>query len=257
MSAHRHIAAPLLVSPSARDRIPIALKILIIEDEPAIAANIWNFLEPRGCVVDHVADGNNGLKRAMEGGFDVVVLDLGVPGLGGDDLCRRLRETGRAVPVLMLTGRDSLVDRLRGFEHGADDYLIKPFALRELEVRIRALHRRRTPLPEASLQLGELSYLPRSMLAERDGRSIALHVAQGRILSLLMRESPSVIRREVLAFLLWGEEGGSFAALHSHICALRALIDRPFGSEILQTVHGVGYRLISPRPGAAKRRPMD
>ncbi|MFZ1839440.1 MAG: response regulator transcription factor [Dokdonella sp.] len=225
----------------------VALKVLIIEDEHDIAANIWDFLERRGCVVDHVANGERGLERAMAAPFDVIILDLGLPGLDGLDLCRRLREARRSVPVLMLTARDTLVDCLRGFEHGADDYLVKPFAMRELEVRIRALHRRQMPLLDARLQLGDLSYSPRSMLAERDGRSIALTVAQGRILAVLMRESPSVIRREALAFLLWGEEGGSFAALHTHVCALRALIDRPFGSELLQTVHGVGYRLVADR----------
>lgn len=177
----------------------------------------------------------------------MIILDLGLPGLDGLELCQRLRDAGQGVPVLMLTARDTLADCLRGFEHGTDDYLVKPFAMRELEVRIRALHRRRLPLLDASLHVGNLSYSPRSMLAERDGQSIALTMAQGRILSLLMRDSPNVIRREDLSFRLWGEEGGSFAALHTHVCALRALIDRPFNDELLQTVHGIGYRLIANR----------
>ncbi len=247
MSAHRHISTPLHPPLGTGGWANVALKILIIEDERDIAANIWDFLERRGYVVDHAADGAHGLIRAMQGGFDVIILDLGLPGLDGLELCQRLRDAGQGVQVLMLTARDTLADCLRGFEHGADDYLVKPFAMRELEVRIRALHRRRLPLLDASLHVGDLSYSPRSMLAEREGQSIALTVAQGRILSLLMRESPSVIRREQLAFLLWGEEGGSFAALHTHVCALRALIDRPFEDELVQTVHGIGYRLIANR----------
>lgn len=220
-----------------------ALKVLIVEDERDIAANIWDFLERRGYVVDHVIDGEQGLNRAVNGGFDVIVLDLGLPRLDGLELCRRLRDAGSGVPVLMLTARDTLDDCLSGFEHGADDYMVKPFAMRELEVRIRALYRRGAPLGDSLLQTGCLTYSPKSMLAERDGRSIPLTVAQGRILSLLMRESPNVIRREALMHALWGEEGGTFAALHTHVSALRALIDRPFDTAMLQTVHGIGYRL--------------
>ncbi len=219
------------------------LKVLLVEDEQDIATNIWDFLERRGCVVDHAADGSQGLMRAIEGEFDVIVLDLGLPRLDGLTLCRRLRAAGRSMPVLMLTARDTLEDSLSGFAHGTDDYLVKPFAMRELEVRIRALHRRRQPAPGATLRVEDLSYSLRSMLAERAGRSIALTVTHGHILSVLMRESPSVVRREALMRKLWGEEGGSFAALHTHVCALRSLIDRPFDTALLHTVHGVGYRL--------------
>jgi DNA-binding response OmpR family regulator len=241
MSDHRHDSNAS--ASSSGDWVNGPLKVLIIEDERDIAANIWDFLERRGYVVDHAIDGEQGLEQAMVGNFDVIVLDLGLPRLDGLELCRRLREAGRGVPVLMLTARDTLADCLKGFEHGTDDYLVKPFAMRELEARLRALHRRRSPLADASLRIGDLSYSPKSMLAERGGQTIALTVAQGRILALLMRESPSVIRREDLLQLLWGEEGGSFAALHTHICALRSLIDRPFDSAMVQTVHSVGYRL--------------
>ena len=231
---------------SSSDPTQRALKVLIVEDERDIAANIWDFLEHRGYVVDHVVDGERGLDRAVNGGFDVIVLDLGLPRLDGLELCRRLRNAGSGVPVLMLTARDTLEDCLSGFEHGADDYLVKPFAMRELEVRIRALHRRGSPLADTVLQTGGLTYSPKSMLAERGGQSIPLTVAQGRILSLLMRESPNVIRREALLHSVWGEEGGTYASLHTHVSALRALIDRPFDKPMLQTVHGVGYRLLDP-----------
>lgn len=223
-----------------------ALKVLIVEDERDIAANIWDYLESRGYMVDHVIDGEQGLARAVEGGFDVIVLDLGLPRLDGLELCRRLRSAGSGVPVLMLTARDTLEDCLSGFEHGADDYVVKPFAMRELEARIRVLHRRASSNDDMPLAHGELSYSPKSMLATRAGRSIPLTVSQGRILSILMRESPNVIRREAMLTAVWGEEGGTYAALHTHVSALRALIDRPFEKPMLQTIHGVGYRLVTP-----------
>ena len=118
------------------------LRILLIEDQRDIAANIWDFLEFRGFVMDHAADGATGLRMAMDGGYDVIVLDLGLPKLDGLELCRKLREGGRDTPVLMLTARDTLEDKLTGFAQGADDYLVKPFAMKELEARIRALYRR-------------------------------------------------------------------------------------------------------------------
>ncbi len=232
--------------PNRVDWIVGRMKVLIVEDERDIAANIWDFLERRGHVVDHVVDGKQGLARAMNGSFDIIILDLGLPRLDGLELCRRLRDAGNGVPVLMLTARDTLEDCLSGFEHGADDYLVKPFALRELEARIRVLHRKGSPPEDALLKLGELSYSPTSMLAQRAGQSIPLTVAQGRILSLLIRESPNVIRRESLRVSVWGEEGGTMAALHTHVCTLRALIDRPFSKVMLQTVHGIDYRLVDP-----------
>lgn len=117
------------------------LRVLLIEDQHDIAANIWDFLERRGHEMDHCADGASGLARALRGDIDVIVLDLGLPRLDGLELCRRLREAGHGVPVLMLTARDTLEDKLRGYAEGADDYLVKPFAMRELEARIRALRR--------------------------------------------------------------------------------------------------------------------
>ncbi|MGB0132953.1 response regulator transcription factor [Dokdonella sp.] len=232
-----HRAGNRAASPSG------SLKILLIEDERDIAGNIWDFLECRGHVIDHVVDGERGLARALEGGIDVIVLDLGLPRLDGLELCRRLRTAGNGVPVLMLTARDTLEDCLAGFEVGADDYMVKPFALRELEARIGVLHRRGLPPADALQTIGDLVYAPATMLAKRGGKSMPLTVAQGRILALLMRESPNVLRREVLLQAIWGEEGGSFGALHTHVCALRAIIDRPFNSTMLQTVHGIGYRL--------------
>lgn len=233
------------------------LDVLLIEDQHDIAANIWDFLERRGHRVDHAADGLDGLRRALSGQFDVIVLDLGLPRLDGLELCRRLRAAGttsgsstlqskgsvRAVPVLMLTARDTLDDKLRGFSEGADDYLVKPFSMLELEVRIRALHRRQQPLAADLLQVGPLSYNPRAMLATRDSQDIPLTMGQSRILTTLLQESPNVVPHRQLMQSVWGEDGGDLAALHTHVHALRALVDRPFGVPLIHSVHGIGYRL--------------
>ena len=163
--------------------MPDALKILIVEDQHDIAANIWDFLERRGHVVDHAPDGETGLMHALRTAFDVIVLDLGLPRLDGLDLCRQLREAGRGTPVLMLTARDTLDDKLKGFAQGADDYMVKPFELKELEARIRALHRRGQPSAHLPLVTGPLQLDLQSLLASREGRRIPLTRTQGQTLA--------------------------------------------------------------------------
>jgi len=219
------------------------LRVLVIEDQHDIAANIWDFLERRGHVVDHCADGVSGLARAMGGGFDVIVLDLGLPRLDGLDLCRQLRAAGHGVPVLMLTARDTLNDKLRGFGEGADDYMVKPFAIHELEARIRAVHRR-VQLVRNDLALGGLAYNPATMLATREGRTLVLTRLQGSILATLLRDAPKVTTHQRLLQAAWGEDSGDMAALHTQMYELRALIDRPFAHAMIQSVRGIGYRLV-------------
>ncbi len=219
------------------------LRVLVIEDQHDIAANIWDFLERRGHMVDHCADGVSGLARAMDGGFDVIVLDLGLPRLDGLDLCRRLRAAGHGVPVLMLTARDTLDDKLRGFGEGADDYMVKPFAMHELEARIRAVNRRVQPASDR-LGLGGLVYDPATMLATREGRTFVLTRLQGSILATLLRDAPKVTSHQRLLQAAWGEDGGDMAALHTQVYELRAQIDRPFAHPMIQSVRGIGYRLV-------------
>lgn len=226
--------------------MPDSLKVLIVEDQHDIAANIWDFLERRGHHVDHAPDGESGLKHALRTTFDVIVLDLGLPKLDGLDLCRQLREARRGTPVLMLTARDTLDDKLRGFAEGADDYMIKPFELKELEARIRAMHRGGRPSPLAALVTGPLELDMESMTASREGRRIALTRAQSGILQLLMQRSPGVVSQSLLMRAGPGSRGGDAASLHTHMYDLRNLIDKPFGSALIQTVHGIGYRLVLP-----------
>lgn len=224
---------------------PVRMKVLLVEDQHDIAANIWDFLERRGYEVDHCPDGASGLESAMHGSFDAVVLDLGLPRLDGLDLCRRLRAAGRGVPVLMLTARDTLDDKLRGFAEGADDYMVKPFELRELEARLRALYRAQRAT-SAVLAVGPLRYDPGTMIAERDGQRIALTRLQGRLLEILLREAPKVSSRQQLLAELWPDGDADSGALHTLLYELRNLVDRPFSFALLQSVRGVGYRILAP-----------
>ena len=219
------------------------LRILLIEDQRDIAANIWDFLEFRGFVMDHAADGVTGLRMAMDGGYDVVVLDLGLPKLDGLDLCRKLREGGRDTPVLMLTARDTLEDKLTGFAQGADDYLVKPFAMKELEARIRALYRRGRLQHGEVLRIADLILDPVNQQVERSGQALTLTRAGFVLLELLLQRSPHLVRHADLAHALWGETGGDIATLHTHLSVLRSVIDRPFRQQLLHTVHGFGYRM--------------
>jgi DNA-binding response OmpR family regulator len=219
------------------------LRILLIEDQRDIAANIWDFLEFRGFVMDHAADGATGLRMAMDGGYDVVVLDLGLPKLDGLELCRKLRDGGRDTPVLMLTARDTLEDKLTGFAQGADDYLVKPFAMKELEARIRALYRRGRLQHGEVLRIADLTLDPVNLQVERGGQPLTLTRAGFVLLELLLRRSPHLVRHADLAHALWGESGGDIATLHTHLSVLRSVIDRPFKQQLLHTVHGFGYRM--------------
>jgi DNA-binding response OmpR family regulator len=221
---------------------PIGMRILVIEDQHDIAAKLWDFLERRGHAVDHCADGVAGLARARAGGFDAIVLDLGLPRLDGLQLCRALRDAGDGVPVLMLTARDTLEDKLRGYAEGADDYMVKPFALRELEARLRALHRRNAPAA-APLAHAGIGYDPAALVATREGRRIPLTRMQGALLAALLAQAPHVCSRERLLRTLWPEGEGDAAALHTLVYELRALVDRPFAQPLLASVRGVGYRI--------------
>ena len=226
--------------------VPAAgLRVLLIEDQHDIAANIWDFLERRGHEMDHCADGVSGLARALRGDFDAIVLDVGLPRMDGLELCRRLREAGHGVPVLMLTARDTLDDKLRGFAEGADDYLVKPFAMAELEARIRARQRRGRPAA-GEVAYAALAYDPRTLTARRDGRDIALTRLQGALLDALLREAPRIVPHARLIESAWGAGGADTAALQTQVYELRALIDRPFAQPLLQSVRGVGYRIVAP-----------
>jgi DNA-binding response OmpR family regulator len=223
-----------------------ALHLLLIEDNHDLAANIGEFLESRGNIVDYATDGLTGLHLTTVNHYDAVVLDLGLPGMDGVALCRRLRDDARnPVPVLMLTARDTERDKLAGFEVGADDYLTKPFSSPELLARLQALVRRAagTTITRV-LRVADLSLHLDTLVARRRERRLDLTPLTLRLLQHLMGASPRVVARAEVERVLWGNDPpDSDAALRGHIHALRQAIDRGEPVRLLHTVHGVGYRL--------------
>ncbi|QOC22416.1 response regulator transcription factor [Wenzhouxiangella sp. AB-CW3] len=223
------------------------MRILIIEDNRDIAANLGDFLSDRGHEVDFAYDGITGLHLAVVNEFDAIVLDLALPGMDGLEVCRKLREEGRKeTPVLMLTARDQLDDKLSGFESGADDYLVKPFELREVEARLAVLSRRGQRIKPRELQVGDLVYNLETLTVKRGDQSIDLNPIGLRLLEKLMSASPAVVTRRDLEHHVWGEELPDSDSLRVHIHSLRAAIDKPFGSPMIHTRHGIGYCLVAP-----------
>lgn len=220
------------------------MRILIIEDNSDLAANIYDYLEGKGHILDAAADGITGLHLAIVNDYDAIILDLTLPGLDGLTLCKKLRdEAGKQTPVIMLTARDTLNDKLAGFTTGADDYLVKPFALQELEVRLLALQRRNAGTPARKLQVADLTYDLDTLSVQRQNKTITLTPTGLKILELLMRKSPHVVTRREIEQLLWGDEPPDSDAIRSHMHTLRVAIDHPFDKALLHTVHGIGFRL--------------
>lgn len=224
------------------------MKLLIIEDNPDILANLYGFLEPLGYVLDSARDGLTGFARAASGDYDAIVLDLMLPRLDGVTLCKRLRtEARKATPVLMLTARDTVDDKILGFDSGADDYLVKPFSLAELDARLKALVRRsRGSHTEPKLRVGPLCFDTATFSVTRDDRRLELTPTGYTLLASLMKASPRVVSREFLEREIWSDNPPDSEALRTHIHALRQIIDKPFAHPMLLTVHGVGYRLVDP-----------
>lgn len=222
------------------------MQLLVIEDHTDIAANIAEYFEARGDEVFLATDGESGLQLALDQPYDAIVLDLLLPGMDGLTLCRNLRQAGRTrVPVLMLTAKDLLADKIEGFEAGADDYLVKPFSLVELDARLKALVRRASPPEARVLSVGDLRFDLNTLEAERGGVPIKLNPTTRRILTVLMQNANRVVTRAELERELWGERapGGDFLRAHMH--ALRTAIDKNFADKLLHTIHGTGYRLAT------------
>ncbi|WP_310148808.1 response regulator transcription factor [Luteimonas sp. 3794] len=220
------------------------MRALIVEDNRDICANIAAYLEKLGYLLDFAHDGVTAMNLALAHPFDVIVLDLMMPRMDGLVLCRKLRtEAGIETPVLMLTARDTLDDRLKGFDAGADDYLVKPFALQELHARIRALYRRSHRSAANLLTVGELTLNRSTLQVHRAGRRVDINPAGMKLLRRLMEASPSVVNRDELEMLLWADERPDGDALRSHMYKLRQAIDRPFDRPLIHTVHRIGYRI--------------
>lgn len=225
------------------------MRILLVEDDRKIAGFIERGLREEGCGVDVARDGDEGFTRAATGEYDLVVLDLLLPRRGGLEVCRHLREQGATVPILMLTAKDALDDKVEGLGSGADDYLTKPFAFEELLARIRALLRRSRTLPPPVLRVGDLVLDPASRTVTRGGRRIELTTREFQLLSLLMRHPGQVLSRTLLLSRIWGYDfDGHTNVVEAYIRLLRRKIDAGERVPLIHTVRGAGYVLRPPSP---------
>lgn len=220
------------------------MKVLIIEDNQDIAASIYEYLEGLGYTIDAAGDGVTGLHLAVTKDYDVVILDLGLPGIDGIELCCRLRQDAqRAVPVIMLTARDSLENKLEGFKSGADDYLAKPFSLKELAARVKVLSERTSHIPTSRLLVGDLSLDVDAHEVYRADKHIDLNPTLFKLLTFFMQNPHRVIKREELEYAVWQDDPPDSDALRTHLSNLRQVIDKPFDRPLLHTVRGFGYKL--------------
>lgn len=220
------------------------MRLLVVEDNQGLVANLFDYFEARGHVLDAAPDGPTGYHLATTQAYDAVVLDWMLPRLDGREVLRRLREAGHDVPVLMLTARDELPDKIAGFRAGADDYLTKPFQLPELEVRLEALvARAHGRLRGRVLEVADLRYDLTTLDVSRAGRALHLYPACRKLLEVLMRASPAAVTRERLEQALWGDDPPDGDMLRSHVYELRRAIDGPWPAKLLHTLPRIGYRL--------------
>jgi DNA-binding response OmpR family regulator len=230
------------------------MRILIVEDNEGIATNLFDFLEGKGNEVEWVQDGYAALGMCEAHGFDVIVLDLLLPRLSGLEVCRILRRDRHVdVPILMLTALDTVSDKLTGFEAGADDYLVKPFALYELWARLQALVNRRIgAVVPRKLQVGPIAYDPQAQTVRLAGREVILQPKCLQILIAMMRQPTKTFTRSEIERVVWGNDEMRSEAVRAHMSNLRRALTVADGTPAIQTLHSLGYRL-APEMLAAER----
>lgn len=223
------------------------MMILLVEDHHLLAETIMDYLATENIEVDYAARGLQGLELATTQSYDAIVLDINLPEIDGFSICQQLRTQHNIdTPVLMLTARDQLDDKLTGFDAGADDYLVKPFANQELVARLNAMMKRqRGEVTLKRSEIGQLTLDSGSQRVWRGKKELALSPTGFRILRILMRESPEVVSREAIQQELWGNDIPDTDVLRSHIYNLRKVVDHPFEFAMIQTVKGIGLRLIA------------
>lgn len=233
------------------DRPP--LRLLMVEDQTDLAENLFEFLGEDHYSLDFAADGLTALHLLATRNYDIIVLDLMLPGVNGFDICRRIRQDLQCqTPIILMTALSALKDKEKGFDCGADDYLVKPFELRELQLRIEALNRRHSP-QKPVLNAGQIRFYPGTLEVELWGLKTSLSGTPARLFELLIRAYPNFLSHEALGEALWGgarhddTEGNS---LRTHIYTLRKSLQSGLSNGLVKTVHGRGYRLESPEDGS-------
>ena len=220
------------------------VRVLVVEDEPRMATLLQRGLREEGYAVDVAHDGTDGLWLGTEQDYDAVVLDVMLPGIDGFEVCRRLRAADRWAPILLLTARLAVEDRVHGLDAGADDYLTKPFSFAELAARVRALVRRQSGARPALLEVGDLRVDPATHRVSRGEVEILLSPKEMALLELLIRHAGEVVTRTRILDHVWDfAYDGTSNVVDQYIAYLRRKIDRPFGCTDIETIRGVGYRL--------------
>ncbi|ANW25340.1 MULTISPECIES: response regulator transcription factor [Vibrio] len=219
-------------------------KILLVEDNREVAGILFDYFESMGMELDYADNGELGLQLALSENFDLILLDLMLPRMDGLTVCNKLREAGNNTPVLMLTALDNREDMLKGFEHGADDYLTKPFDLEILEARMHALVKRyRGQVANTVLSFGSLKIDQKTRQAFREGKLLALNPTTYTILEALCHKAPEILTRQEISEKLWQEKEPNNDVLRSHIYQLRNQLDKPFAQPMLTTLPKIGFRL--------------
>ena len=221
--------------------------LLLVEDHADISEMLTSYFEGRGFSVDYAADGLTGLHLAVTNHYDVIILDLMLPGMDGLSICDKLRRDARSsTPIIMLTARDTLDDKVTGLSSGADDYLVKPFAITELEARVRAqIRRNHGEVTRDLLSVGDLQIDTSTMSVQRQGKPLNLTPIGFKILTTLVKASPAVVTRQELERKVWGDILPDSDTLRSHIYNLRKTVDKPFEISLLKTVQGSGYQVTA------------
>ena len=220
------------------------MRILLVEDNKDISASIAEYLELQGIICDFAYDGLSGLNQAVMNEYDLYILDVSMPGMSGLQMCKTLREDKNDTrPVIFLTARDTLQDKLAGFDSGADDYLVKPFELQELYVRIQAVASRYYGKSKRTLKLADLIVNLDTQEVTREGREINLTANVFKLLVLLLQQSPNLVTRQQLEHEIWGDDAPDSDSLRSHIYKLRQKVDKPFTEPLIHTVQGRGLRI--------------
>jgi len=223
------------------------LRLLIVEDQVDLAENLFEFLGEDRYILDFSPDGLTALHLLATQSYDVIVLDLMLPGVNGYDICKRIRNDLQCqTPVILMTALGGLPDKEKGFDYGADDYLVKQFELRELQLRVEALHRRFAP-QRPILRAGDILFDPGALEVELNGLKTALSGTPARLFELLVRAYPSFLSHEALSDALWGTRHGEMEnSLRTHIYTLRKSLQAGLGNSLVKTIHGRGYSLEGP-----------
>lgn len=232
---------------------PNPLRLLIVEDHKGLAENLFEFFgDAERYTLDFAPDGLTALHLVATRHYDVIILDVMLPGVSGFTICRRLRqELGCWTPVIMVTAKDQLDDKEAGFEAGADDYLVKPFNLKELKLRVEALARRGGARASGELAVDGIRYDPGTLTLSVQGKgSLELSGISARMFECLIRAYPDVLSYEELTDSVWGERDVDRNTVRTHAYALRKLLQQRFGIALIKTLHGRGYRLVAPGDAA-------